>query len=496
MMEKSSNNAQNHLIDKFFSLAKESTFTLISRVIYSALMLLTSIMLARLLGPHQFGIFSILLSLQLFVSSMAHLEVPTATTKFISQFITNDQKVSVYVNSSKFIIFISSFSAWIMFFLSSNFMSMIYNFEISSTLIAIVLMRSLFIPFYRLFHGILRGYQKIGTYNLIVVIDAILYSSSLIILTNFFNLLGAVVGLALHIAILLVISSLSFGKVIPGKSLLSVKRDKIKSEEILFLLKFAVPTFLPAIFGTFSGWFTITILAIESGYNEVAFFGIAFSICQMILYLPRSISFPFFPSIRETLSRSMEESIAIISKVTKISIYLILPIALFLSFFPHQIIGILYGQEYSNVTTSNIIILGAAAIFIFSSIIPLVDALLALGKVKEYCLIYFFQYLILIGLSLVLIPIYGGIGLILSYLVSYSIYAILIRHRYTVNFKHKISILLFFLVIFVPISGFSIVFIRIIFNQVASMIVATILFLLVALFCVLKLKNEGFFKFL
>jgi len=445
-----------YIKDVYGHIAKGSLVNFISQVGFSLSAMLTSIIVARLLGPEEYGIFSILSSLQSLIILLASLNISVAVTKFLSEYRVTDFEKSVrYFNIAGLMTISASVIVCILLFVLSGFITVLYRYTISPFLIRVTIVPVLISPLILFLYSVFRGYQKIKLHAYLQIITSITRLSILVSLTLLFGLIGLLIGIILEAALFLVIQVISLRRTIPTLFSFRLSFKFLKRDEILSIFKFTIPIFIPLVAITFANWFTSTLLALNKGYTEIAFFAIAFTLSQIITYVPRALSIPLLPSISEVATTSSDKVNLISNKAVTFVTNLGFLIALLLSVFPFYIVEILYGSIYANTITYMILIIGSIGFFLQSTITPTIDVLFATGKTKAYCIISLVNVSFLIIFSFFLIPIAGGIGLSLSYLLSTIVYVVLIR-SYFLKLKQKIvwypiqmTVLLFFLSFFV-----------------------------------------------
>jgi O-antigen/teichoic acid export membrane protein len=311
------------------------------------------IILARILMPELFGLYSLALSTVLLFVTFSDLGISQTLVKFISQALGKNkpEKAKAYVLYLAKIKIISFLIIIIFFAISSKFISQnYYNKPIFLALLAGV--------FYILFVGIIRFIQLLfqSTNNFkILFFKQIFFQVLRIIIVPILVLYSLQHFVSKEINILIPIASLSlvwfltllflllFRKKI---YFLYLKAEKLPQDEKKKINKFILGLILFSLSGLFFGYIDIIFLGRFVLSNFIGYYQVAFSIISSFapLIFFSSALLPIFSKINgERLEKGFQKSL-------KIIFILSLLFFLFTFIFAPLLIKIIYGQSYSDST--------------------------------------------------------------------------------------------------------------------------------------------------
>jgi len=108
-------------------LVKGATYIGTSMIVVQILSVISSIILARLLGPENLGILTILRNIGMIVIPLIMCGIPIAMTKFIAEYNVNDpDKLKNTLSTGFTILLVTSLVGSILYYLSSDFVAVIY----------------------------------------------------------------------------------------------------------------------------------------------------------------------------------------------------------------------------------------------------------------------------------------------------------------------------------------------------------------------------------
>ncbi len=371
---------------------------------------LVNIFLSRVLGPEDYGKYSIVFSFISIVNIVLSSSIPQAISKFISEKEADKEKIKsdgVYLQS--WLIFLT----FIIVFVFSRSISLIIGDENLSNLIRI---SSITIPLYgfyifseRVLNG-LRMFDKQSVINSIFAISKLLLAIFLLKIEN--NLNFAILAATISPFIPMVMG-LFFTK----PKIISFK----KNVQLKKYLNFSLPFFTFSILTNISlnsGFFFLNHFSAEK--DLVGYYSAAFRITQIIGYLPTTISVAIFPAISNSFSSS---NLFLTKKYIKKSFLLILasiiPIIIFFYLFREALIKILFGAEYINaMQVLTPLSVGVGLFFAYNHLLTIISSIKRQLLSMKISIITFF---ISILSNLILIPKYQMIGTAYSVIIFSSL---------------------------------------------------------------------------
>jgi len=333
---------------------KNSSYQLTTTIIAKIGSLLFTIILARMLMPELFGLYSLALGTIIFFGSFSDFGIGTALVVFVSKALSKKdfKKAKAYYQGLlKYKIYLLAISSFILLSLAYFISNYYYNKPIFYALLA----GGLYLPI-----GGILGYFE-GT---LITINIFKYSTIKEIIFQILRLSLVPVGIlylfkinlnpSLVVAGIIFILTfcyaiaLIFIKINLTKkaSFLKVKVRKLTTNEKSKIKKFVLPLSVTALSGMFFGYIDTLMLGHYVGSAYIGYYGAAFGLIgaasALLSFIPAAV-FPIFSRLKE---KSLERMFKKIRKV----IILISILAAIFTFFLAKYILLIYGQEYLPAT--------------------------------------------------------------------------------------------------------------------------------------------------
>lgn len=204
--------------------------------------------------------------------------------------------------------------------------------------------------------------------------------------------------------------------------------------------------------------FDLLIITYFLNLKEVAFYSIAFSLGSIIMILFSPILSLFFPLVSKLSIEKNNNLISLIfAKMYKMGCFLAIPFLIIFISFPKEILFLIYGKNYTDV--SLILIILAFSFFIGLLQSFNFNILAGLGMAKQKSLILILGACINIVLNLILVKSFGITGVAVATLISYiviylmSLFLLLEKH-----IKIKIKIKKILTLIFINLILYFIIY--------------------------------------
>lgn len=356
--------------------------------------------LARLLGPENFGIYGIVIGLISVLNGVLLSSIQQTVSKFVSE---DEKLANMYKNMFLKITFIFSLLICIVYFLLSKQLALLLN---DITLTKYIQLSALILVFYSLY-GVLQGYLNgLRLFKKQAMIRAFYTLIRLILILVFvllgFAVMGAVGGFVLASFISFIVNwfIVGFKKGVgkfPFKRVISFSFPLmgfvLVSTLLLYISLFFVKALSPVgVANLYSGYFTA-----------------ANSIAQIPYFFMISFSAALFPMISKlTFRREIEKVRKYISRSMKYSLIILFFIAVVISSTSKDIILLLYPSEYVfGAQTLSILVFG---LMFYALFIILTTIISGSGKPNYSILFSLIFLLITVVLSYLLIPPYSLVG--------------------------------------------------------------------------------------
>ncbi len=435
--------SRNEIVQHVFSHSFYNISANSLRFIISAAMV---IYLARELGPSQYGIVSLGLSIAVIVGVFCDFGITTSTARFLAE--KGESAYNTYYNNGFFlnIVFAAIFTSF--FLLLSNPIAKLTNISSPIYLHSIVVLIFFNATFYYSIRS-LQGIRRTDKIAFLIFFQTII-TNLLIFVTVAIGFKAKETLWAYSLA-----AMISWGfSIILIKKYLPIFKLNLNIPITKDILLYALPLLL-----TSSLYFLIlqgplVILAARTSSTEVAYLNIPLKLAEVLSLPAYSISLvccPFFA----TQNQIDESRKWLYVKISKYILFFYIPISLFLLLLSKDVIIIVFGTAYER---------ASSVLVVFSLYIPFFalanfsgTVLDFLGIARQKSLVFALFTGIAIALSIVLIPVLRETGASLAIVIPYtlfSIYTIIVsskkcRVNVTNYFSHLVKLLL--------ISGLSLI---------------------------------------
>lgn len=396
------------------------SITLASLITVKAMALLNSVIAARLLGPSDYGAFSVIANLQNFAVIIACTGVPLALAKYISQWRGVDESVARDIASALMrVLVISALVAGLVYFMIAEWIAVdVYD---DANLTWPIRLSSLFVVASSLnvaFTSVAQGCLRISGLAKANAFVAIIAQPLTLTLILFFGLFGAILAQVCATAVsVLLLWSISSSTL--RFSLVGFRR-KAASFGNGIALSFALPAFLSSLLLVPAYWFGRTVLALNWGFDSVGEFQVAESLSQLMLVIPAAVSIPLLPLISEMHSREPHMVGSSSSSLLRASLFVVIPAVILslplLNFF----IGLLYGTDYENASETTALMFASSTFVALSTVMSTV--VIGMGRMWAGFAMNCVWAAFFFTLVLLIVPLQNSEGLATTYLVSYAAY--------------------------------------------------------------------------
>ncbi|MEE3878795.1 flippase [Vibrio sp. YYF0003] len=373
------------------------------------LVLLSNVLIARYLGPDNFGKLSLLIS----INSMVVLLSPIGVNAiFIKEYLNSKAKSDV-ITTSIFVRFMGGvlFSVVLLFVAHSSLVSSIDSYWIRLTIVSALASAFYLADF--LFQAKVESKYAV----LARVINVILF----FVIKCFLIFSNSPLDYFFYIAILEP-TFLSFWYMV------ALKISKFSSDKGCIQIDYAIQLIRKSKWLLFSTIASVICLKIDQfmlaemkGDKEVGIYSVAVRLSEVWYFLPNIIAASYFPKLIKAKKNSKNEYTGRLQEINDFLVIVGSVIAIFIAFLANQLVVLLFGPEYSD---SGLIL----SIHVFGGIFVFSRALFSKWIINEG--IYHFSLinhtvaaLSNVVLNLILIPSYGAIGAawatVLGYLIAY-----------------------------------------------------------------------------
>ncbi len=385
--------------------------TLFTQVTLIPLSLITSVIIARILGPEGRGIFAVGFSILAIGVQFGNLGLHSSNTYFVArdskslpQLLTNSLLVSVGLGGSLAVL------TWLVFYLWPS-LSPIKGFVLTLALglipfnLASLLLRNL-----------LLGLQDIRAFNKIELLSRVL---TLLLVVLIYFLKSVTVETVFVIGMLNILISCvwafwslrkHFTHMLPP-SLLILKNS----------IGYGLKSYLACFFAFLVLRVDLLMITYMLDTEQAGHYSVSTTLADLLYLLPTAIGTILFPKLSSL--RDEKENWALTQKVMWISALILLPIILIAAFMAHPIIIFFYGASFEPAAAPFVIL--CIAIFFYGINNMISIHLASIGMPWFAVHTWIAASILNIVLNLFLIPVYGISGAAISSLICYSLVLLL-----------------------------------------------------------------------
>jgi O-antigen/teichoic acid export membrane protein len=378
----------------------------------------TPMILARYLGPREFGVYALVLSLVSIMVGVSPLGQDTALEKLLPEYALKDRRRGGAILANTLIFFSAVLLALCaaFYYLAGSIASTLYHDASLATPFRLSALLILVLSLYNLGTSAVAGLQDFKTYSLAMIVRGATFLGLGWLGVCLLGLYGALLGqllaglaaLGLLTAATLKCSRRRFAGFVRPNFSRGLMRE---------IFGLAVPAFLTGLLVSSAYWWANTLLARRSGFAAVGIFSVAFSLTQLILLVPTNLSIPAVSFLSETHFRGHGFG-GLVGNNLRLMWAITLPIAAAFALLSGPLIRLLFGPQYAGAAPLMVAMSFAALLMILNSVV--VNACYGRGYVWQA----FFFHLGWLGLFLAigfgLVRSWGAMGLASTFVLSYA----------------------------------------------------------------------------
>lgn len=390
-------------------------------VISKGLLMIFNIIIARILTEQDYGAYSLINNtVQTFIV-FAGAGIGVTLTRYVALYRNKNKNIAgVIIGTLLLINIIISLIVALIVFIFSDKIAMLLNSDINITnLLKITSATIFFTSVVSILQGTLQGFEKYKRIAFIQVLSNILNLIIGMLLANFFGIIGAVISLLVLQIIMFLVMQLTLNNVL--------KEEKIKLkckfiEEIKkAILKVTIPSFLATIFVIPLMWFTNFFFSSRIGLEEFGAFSVCIQWFNIINYIPQQFGQlkPIYTQLYDNgefkkLKKYLNKII-----LTAVCFSVICTLLFILA---RNVILLGYGKFYTQFGLPFSIMMIATVLFAIQS--QYGSVFQAIGK-SWICFILNLVWAISYIIMFFIFYSKGAMGYAYTYLISYTIYAII-----------------------------------------------------------------------
>jgi len=402
-------------------LGRGTFWSVFGSVLSRAFIIISSIIVARLIGKAEFGQIGIIQSTILMLTSFAGFGSGMMVTRFVSQYCRqNPQKAGSIIFLAESVTFSFSliFSAFLFVFSGK-----IASGALAAPQLAPLLKITALLLFFNTLSGtqlgILTGFEafkKIAHINLITgASTVILLSMGALIL----GILGIVWAMVIIAAINWLVNFISLQKIYSENNI--HRTYKINRSDLGLLWSFNFPSFLSSLTFTSAAWICNAMLVNASGFGEMGIINACNNWYTVILFFPTIISGIILPIISERLgANEQRQTNKIVFFSIRVNALIILPFVIILSVFSPFFMS-LFGESFRPAWLPLIFTVLSAWLLAVS--FPVGQMIAAHSRMWLGFYMNLGWAVLFIGFNYIFLD-YGAKGLVISRFIAYIIHSV------------------------------------------------------------------------
>ena len=395
------------------SLLKQSSETIVTKILITIISIVQSVLLARLLLPEGRGEYALVILLMQYLVNFGSMGLRISNSYYVGK---KDYSVSQIFSLNVWVGSALAFIVLTLYFLLSPFINDLFFKNVDTMLILLICTSVPFSIISGNMTGILIGLNEIKVINIFSIVGSVVNVLLLLIFLVILKLgvFGAVLVYVLQLLIVFALYSLHIIR----------KHNVILSGINFNLLKDSIRYGFKAQFSNFvqivSYRFDMFLVAYYLGIVEVGYYAIAVSIAEMLWIIPGSVGLVVFSKLvtlkdeeKKQMLTSACKNVMLIVGVCILIFYLVSP----------YIIIVFFGKLYAPALKPLIWLL--PGIFTFSVSKVIYGGVLSLGKPGKNLKASILGAASNIILNIYLIPIYGITGAAIASSLSYSMVSVI-----------------------------------------------------------------------
>jgi O-antigen/teichoic acid export membrane protein len=388
------------------------------------ILLISSIVVARLLGKKHFGEYGMILySVNLF-TVFAGFGLGLTATKYVAEHRQNDKiKTGKVIGlTSFFAVIMGGVISLLIVIFASRIADDILNARHLTNSIRLAALIIFFNSINGALTGILSGFEDFKVISKVNILTCLIAVPLQILLTYIYGTNGCIIGFGFYYLLQCALTIYAV-YLVTSKAQINIIFNGLLSE-LGIIYKFSLPTLISGLLVTLVMWLATTFLVNQkNGYEELGVFNAANQWRNAILFIPTVLAQITLPLLASTNDDKGE-----FKKILKINIFinfvLSILIALVISLFSKLIMST-YGQDFKEGYLVLVILTFSSVLISVNNVIG--QAIFARGKIWFGFILNLIWGLILLSTSYAFsINGYGAFGLSISFLIAYLLHTILV----------------------------------------------------------------------
>lgn len=381
-------------------------WALISIGASSAAHFLLRIIFGRELGPEGLGIYTLAFTIYLFGMQFAAFGIGSALTKYVAEFIDNQEKIKIFVSSGMTSSIVTgTLMGVVIYLLSPLIANSVFHIPELESLIKLVAFCYPFIGVQKAVLGTLNGFRKMNYFAALNIVQNIIVVVVSLLFVIYFKMaiFGAVIGFVIPTIVISLISPLLISNLIQFDSSLC----NYYALQSTMLFGFYV------VLGNSISFLNTQVDSILLGYylnpTDVGIYAIAILLAQILTIIPSAIQRVSGPITATLFHKGDIEGInEVIISIMKKTVIISVIIAIIIAIISPYLVNNFLSEDYNAFYIPLLVLLLGYAIY--SPVISIGSVYGSIGKIKIPFRISALVGFVNIILNIAFIPVFGIIG--------------------------------------------------------------------------------------
>ncbi len=384
--------------------AFDISWVFVSQIVTLGSGFLLNIVLSRWLGPADFGLYTLTLTVFTISTLIAGLGIPETVVKYVADYRSDQERLNAVVTAGVINALVLGVAAGLALFFFSGEIAGAFGMPELSGLIRIIAVAVPISIVNTTLLGLLNGLREMRSYSFRFMVRALL----LIVLVTLFIAAGLGPGGAILAVLLTEIGTLVFVISIARRHFCLFTTDYRGTS--IKMLAFGSRIFIASAIYLINTYTDTLLIGYMLTDIDVGRYAVAIAIARVaFLSLPGSVSTVNYPAISEYYSKGLHDTVeAVINRSIRYCLALLSTMGLVLIYLAGTIIGLLFGPAYlPAVPAFTVLVFGMIVFGAVASVGPAVSAMNRPGIASK---VNIFVAAVNVCLDLALIPLFGITG--------------------------------------------------------------------------------------
>ena len=307
----------------------------------------TPMVIARSLGPVDYGVYSVVMSLSAIVIGVFGLGQNSALHKLVPQYYATDRQRGGAILADVLILTSGLLAVFCgVFFLASGWIAGLYRDASLTGVFRFCALLMLVLTLFNLASSAVAGLQDFKSYNLIQFARNVALLAFALGGVWLAGLRGALTGQLLASLLGLALLGVTGAKLVRERFPEGI-RPMFSRELLGIIVSFILPTLLITLFNIPTYWWATTMVARHAGFEQVGLLGVAYTLSQATFLIPMNLYTPVMTFLSEAHAASQVDVFSTMVSTNLRAMWAFsMPLALALALFSPLLIRVLFGKAY------------------------------------------------------------------------------------------------------------------------------------------------------